>query len=100
MGWMRENKLKLNPDKTEMLAVKGPDLDLEVCQPVLDEATLPLKDCVHSLGVLLDPALQMTTQVDATARSTYYQLWLLRQRQPFLELEELKTVVDVYLYTA
>ena len=51
IGWLRENKLKLNPDKTEMLAVKGHNLGLEVCQPVLDGVTLPLNDCVRSLGV-------------------------------------------------
>ena len=41
IGWMRKNKLKLNPNTVEMLAVKGSDLGLEVCQPVLDGATLP-----------------------------------------------------------
>ena len=87
MGWMRNNKLKLNPDKTKVLAVKGSDLGLELCQPFLDGATLPPIDCARSLGVLLDPALQMTAQIDATARSAYYQL------RPFLELEDLKTVV-------
>ena len=41
MGWMRKNKLKLNPDKTEVLAVKGHSLGLEVCQPVLDGVRPP-----------------------------------------------------------
>ena len=95
MGWMRKNKLKLNPDKMEVLAVKGHNLGLEVCQPVLDGVTLPLKDCDHSLRVLLDPSLQMTAQIDVTARSAYYQLRLLRQLHPFLELEDLKTVVHM-----
>ena len=36
--------------KMEVLTVKGPNLGLEVCQPVLDGITLPLKDCIHSLG--------------------------------------------------
>ena len=57
MGWMRKNKLKLNPEKMELLTVKGPNLGLEVCQPVLDGVILPLKDCIHSLGVLLDLSL-------------------------------------------
>ena len=58
MGGMRKNKLKLNPGKMEVLTVKGPNLVLEVCQPVLGGDTLPLKDCVHSLGLLLDLLLQ------------------------------------------
>ena len=65
-----------------------------MCQPVLDEVTLPLKDCVHSLGVLLDPSLQMSAQIDVTARSAYYQLRLrVLQLRPFPELEDLKMVV-------
>ena len=43
--------------------------------------------------VLLDPSLQMTAQIDATARSAYYQLKLIRQQHPFLESEDLKMVV-------
>ena len=83
MGWVRKNKLKLNPDKTEVSTIKGPNLVLEVCQPVLNRATLPLKDRVCSLGVLLDPVLQITAQIDATARSAYYQLRLLHPAGPF-----------------
>uniref|UniRef100_A0A8D2PYI1 Reverse transcriptase domain-containing protein n=1 Tax=Varanus komodoensis TaxID=61221 RepID=A0A8D2PYI1_VARKO len=46
--WMKANKLKLNPDKTEVLLVGGSsswvgDLDL-----VLNGVALPLKDKVHS----------------------------------------------------
>ena len=80
----------------EVLAVKDRKLGLEVCQLVLDGVTLPIKDCVCSLGILLlDPLLQMTTQIDATARSAYYQLRLIHKLRPFLELEDLKTVVHV-----
>ena len=76
-----------------MLAVKGHNLGLEVCQPVLDGVTLPLKDCICSLGVFLDPSLQMTAQMDAMTRSAHYQLRLIRQLRPFLELEDPKMVV-------
>ncbi|XP_061460266.1 DNA repair protein SWI5 homolog [Rhineura floridana] len=48
MDCMRANKLKLNPDKTEMLLVNGsPDQMMDV-RPVLDEVTLPLKEQVPS----------------------------------------------------
>ncbi|KAF7235166.1 hypothetical protein EYD10_17982 [Varanus komodoensis] len=63
MGWMRANKLKLNPDKMEVLLVGGSsswvgDLDL-----ALNGVALPLKDRVLSLGVVLDPDLSLETQV-------------------------------------
>ena len=54
MGWMRANKLKLNPEKKEVLLVscKG-DKEIGIL-PVLNGVTLPLKTQVCSLGVLLD----------------------------------------------
>uniref|UniRef100_A0A803TBL9 Reverse transcriptase domain-containing protein n=1 Tax=Anolis carolinensis TaxID=28377 RepID=A0A803TBL9_ANOCA len=53
MGWMRANKLKLNPDKTEVLQVsRSTDRGIGWL-PVLDGVALPLKAEVRSLGVLL-----------------------------------------------
>ncbi|KAF7247022.1 putative RNA-directed DNA polymerase from transposon BS [Varanus komodoensis] len=92
MGWMRAIKLKLNPDKTEVLLVGGSsswvgDLDL-----VLNGVALPLKDRVHSLGVLLDPELSLEAQVTAVARSAFLQLRLIHQLRPYLEDNCLATV--------
>ncbi|KAF7254422.1 hypothetical protein EYD10_00127 [Varanus komodoensis] len=69
MGWMRANKLKLNPDKTEVLW-----------------------DKVRSLGVLLDPELSLEAQVTAAARSAFLQLRLIHQLCPYLEFDCLATV--------
>ena len=43
MGWMRANKLKLNPDKTEVLLVSWKANEGIEILPVLDRVTLPLK---------------------------------------------------------
>ena len=59
MDWMTANKLKLNPDKTEMLLVGGSSDRMEGVQPVLDGVALPLKRQVRSLGVLLEPSLSL-----------------------------------------
>ncbi|KAF7252318.1 Solute carrier family 22 member 7 [Varanus komodoensis] len=92
MGWMRANKLKLNPDKTEVLLVGGSgsgvgDLDL-----VLNGVALPLKDRVRSLGVILNPELSLEAQVTAVARSAFLQLRLIHQLRPYLEVDCLATV--------
>ncbi|KAF7239088.1 Sodium-dependent phosphate transporter 2 [Varanus komodoensis] len=68
MEWMRANKLKLNPDKTEVL------------------------DKVRSLGVLLDPELSLEAQVTAVTRSAFLQLRLINQLRPYLEYDCLATV--------
>ena len=55
MDWMRANKLKLNPDKIEMLLVDGSSDLIEGVHPVLDGVTLPLKEQSLSLEVLCVP---------------------------------------------
>ncbi|KAF7243419.1 RNA-directed DNA polymerase from mobile element jockey [Varanus komodoensis] len=90
MGWVRANKLRLNPDKTEVLLVGSSgfgegDLDL-----VLSGVALPLKDKVRSLGVLLDPELSLEAQV--TGGEEHFQLRLIHQLRPYLENDCLVTV--------
>ena len=63
MGWMRANKLKLNPGKMEALWVSGSQVWEVGPLLVLDGVALLLKDQVHSLGVLLDPSLSLEAQV-------------------------------------
>ena len=52
MGWIRANKLKLNPDKTEVLLVSQKADERIGIILVLDGVTLPLTIQVCSLGVL------------------------------------------------
>lgn len=54
-AWMRANKLKLNPDKTEVSLIENPAMQVLDSQLALDGGALPLKELVCSLGVLLDP---------------------------------------------
>uniref|UniRef100_A0A8D2LDV0 Reverse transcriptase domain-containing protein n=1 Tax=Varanus komodoensis TaxID=61221 RepID=A0A8D2LDV0_VARKO len=62
MGWMRANKLKLNPDKTEVLLVGGSGFGEGELNLVLNGVALPLRDKVRSLGVLLDLELSLEAQ--------------------------------------
>ena len=50
MDWMRANKLRLNPDKTEVLLAGGSPVLLGDVHPLLDRVALPLMDRVHSWG--------------------------------------------------
>ncbi|XP_053169630.1 uncharacterized protein LOC128353010 [Hemicordylus capensis] len=92
MGWMWANKLKLNPDKMEVILVsRRANRDKDIL-PVLDGVALPLKEQVRSLGVLLDPALLLEAQVEAVARGAFAQFRLVRQLRPFLKKADLATV--------
>ncbi|KAF7251237.1 WD repeat-containing protein on Y chromosome [Varanus komodoensis] len=91
MGWMRAKKLKLSPDKTEVLLVGGSDFGEGELNLVLNGVALPLRDKVRSLGVLLDPELSLEAQVTAVARSAFLQLRLIHQLRPYLEYSCLAT---------
>ncbi|KAF7252107.1 putative RNA-directed DNA polymerase from transposon BS [Varanus komodoensis] len=92
MGWMRANKLKLNPDKTEVLLVGGSGFGEGDLNLVLNGVALPPRDKVRSLGVLLDPELSLEAQVTAAARSAFLQLRLIHQLRRYLEYDCLATV--------
>ncbi|XP_061477973.1 uncharacterized protein LOC133382302 [Rhineura floridana] len=93
MDWMRTNKLRLNPDKTEMLLVDGFSNQVVDTYPVLDGVTLPQKEQVRSLGVVLDSSLSLEAHVAAVARNAFYQLRLVAQLRPYLSREDLTSVV-------
>ncbi|KAF7251650.1 RNA-directed DNA polymerase from mobile element jockey [Varanus komodoensis] len=92
MGWMRANKLKLSPDKTEVLLVGGSGFGEGELNLVLNGVALPLRGKVCSLGVLLNPELSLEAQVTAVARSAFLQLRLIHQLRPYLEYDCLATV--------
>lgn len=69
MVWIWINKLKLSPYKLEMLTVhRRAGLGMAA---QLDDIALPLKEQVHNLGVLLDPALLTEGQVAAMAKKYF-----------------------------
>ena len=55
--------------------------------------TLTTKSEGHSLGVHLDPALTMETQVSSVIRSAHFHFQQIVQLRPFLEVGELTTLV-------
>uniref|UniRef100_A0A803THC7 Reverse transcriptase domain-containing protein n=1 Tax=Anolis carolinensis TaxID=28377 RepID=A0A803THC7_ANOCA len=91
--WMRANKLKLNPDKMEVLLVSRKAKQGIGLQPVLAGVALPLKTQVRSLGVMLDSSLSLEPQVSVVARGAFAQLRLVRQLRPFLKKSDLAIVV-------
>uniref|UniRef100_A0A803TVM8 Reverse transcriptase domain-containing protein n=1 Tax=Anolis carolinensis TaxID=28377 RepID=A0A803TVM8_ANOCA len=90
--WMRVNKLKLNPDKTEVHLVSRKAEQGIGLQPVLDGVALPLKAQVRSLGVLLDSSLSLEPQLLAVARGAFSKLKLVGQLHPYLGNPDMATV--------
>lgn len=86
--WRRENKLKLNPDKMElMLARRETALNRIV---LTDVVQLSLKDSVKILGALLDLDLWLERQLSITAKNTPSpQLYLVRNFVPYYKMHYL-----------
>lgn len=73
IGWMRVNKLKLNPNRIEVLLV-GSHLFWSDLMLTLAGVELPPGASVHSFSVLLDPYFLAEGQVAAVARRANHQL--------------------------
>ena len=74
LEWMQSNGLRLNPDKMEVLRVGGSSISGLGDSLSFGGTTLTTKSGVRSLGIHLDPALTMETQVAFMARSAYFHL--------------------------
>jgi hypothetical protein len=76
MSWMNSNKLKLNPDKTEVLIVGyAPELkSVESTSTNIGDCNVALKDVVKYLGVQIDKNLSLEHQVGAITRACYNEI--------------------------
>ena len=85
LEWMQSNGLRLNLDKTEVLKVSGPSISGIGNSLSFGGMTPAAKSEVHSLGVHLDPALTMKTQLASVVRSAYFHLWRIALLRPYLD---------------
>ena len=77
-----------------MLLVGGSSDRMVGVQPLLDGVAVPLKEQVCSLGLLLEPSLSLEAQVALVTRSAFYQLRLVAQLRPYLDKDNLASVVN------
>ena len=87
--WVQVKRLRLNPGKLEVLQVGAPDNTFG------GGVTLTAKSVVHSLGIHLDLALTMETQVSSVVRSAHFRLWRIAQLHPYLDVGMLTTLVHI-----
>lgn len=75
--WMTTNRLKLNPDKTEVMLVGPPRLLAHINIPLISVAGVEVavsKKPVRNLGVEFDPSLSMVSQVTSIVKSANFHL--------------------------
>ena len=93
--WMTDNKLKLNPEKTEFLTLTSDQnrhkiiIDsIEVNGELIEKSKI-----AKNLGVVIDSTLNMRAQINQVRRSCYYQIKWISKIRPCLDKETAKTIV-------
>ena len=87
--WMRDNKLKMNDDKTELIAV-GTRSKLAqtpaLCMTISDHS-VSFSSSVRNLGVHLDESLSMEVQVNILCRALNFHLRRIGKIRQYLTVE-------------
>ena len=98
-SWMSSNRLKLNPTKTEFMWCSTPSQRHLINDEPFDVAGISIKpvSSVKLLGVFIDGDLSMSTQVNKTISSCFYQLRRIKSVRRSLPMEAAKTVVNAFV---
>ena len=93
--WMKQNKLKLNEEKTEVLIVCSPRQrhKLTIAQVSVCGTNISPTPNVRNLGAVFDQNLNMADQVTAICRSVNHQLRHIGKIRKYLSQEAANTLV-------
>lgn len=75
-GWLRQNRLRLNPSKTEVICLgTRPQLSKVTAQSfILGSSVIQRSTTVRSLGFILDEQLTMSAHISNLTRACFFQL--------------------------
>jgi len=87
--WMSSNKLKMNEDKTETIAIgtKSKLLQCKLKALTLQGADIPFSKTVRNLGIIFDESLSMEAQVSNLCKVIYFHLRRLCKIRVYLSVE-------------
>ena len=98
--WMKQNDLKLNPDKTDILLIhsrfrEGPALDYLQFR----DERISISDKVRSLGVIFDKHMTFDDQTDHVCKSSINHLRNLFRIRTYLDVNAASTVIHAFITT-
>ncbi len=99
--WMKTNKLKLNPNKTEFLLVAPPRhmngiLEGNPSISVGDSTIVPTKS-VRNLGAIFDQNMSMDPQISNITRGMYYHLRRIKKVHRHIDRKTCQKVVQAHV---
>lgn len=92
-AWMNANMLKLNQDKTELIVFAPKHQPAHDIQLNVGIKTIKAAPVVKNLGVHFDSSMTMEKQVNAIAKSCYYQLRNIGRIRQFITTDACKTLL-------
>ena len=94
-SWMRANHLKLNDDKTELLVFNQPQQQVRIQDPKIIVGDIPVgrSSSARDLGVILDSAVSMESQVSLICRTAYHHLRNIRSIRKSLDLKTTEMLI-------
>ena len=99
--WMKEAKLQLNTDKTELLLIGTKQQLQKINMSTLgvgNDLTKPSKE-VKNLGVWLDPSLTMNTHINKTCSIAFYHLYNLHRIRKYLSQDSVEILIHTLIYS-
>ena len=93
--WMRKNRLKINPDKTEFLVISNPcyKKDIVINDLVLKDTTVKRSGKARNLGVILDDHVDLEAHISDLCRRCYFYIRWIRSIRKFISEYEAKVLV-------
>jgi len=98
-AWLRANRLRLNPTKTQVMWLGSSQqlAKLDITHVRVLSSCVAVQDTARDLGVVIDSQLSLSAHVTAVCRSGYYQLRQLRQAVRSLSEDASKTLVQAFV---
>ena len=95
-SWMDSNKLKLNPDKTEVIKVGVPSClrQIKDSSIELENSSIDFQQSVKYLGVTLDSTLTMKDHISSVCRACFLELRRIASIRQYLSREAVKKLVS------
>jgi Reverse transcriptase (RNA-dependent DNA polymerase) len=101
-NWMSANFLSLNPSKSEFIIIGLPKQLSKLIQPSLSmpgNITLMPVNTVKNLGFLFDCNLNLSNQITALTKSSFYHIRDLRRIRKSLDLKTAKTIATSIIHS-
>ena len=97
--WMARNSLKLNESKTDFIifGTKQMLANLSTSHVTIGDSCVPSSEKVKNIGATLDQYLKMDSQVNASSKSAWYNLYQISKIKRFFSEDQLKSVIQAFV---